>query len=67
METKEEKGAVFDAVDHFYEPREAFTRYQREHYRDVIRYVKIDGRTKVAVLGQISDYVPNPTTKWLAP
>ncbi len=61
MERSKLSGSVFDADNHFYEPREALTQFLPDRYRDAIRYVDIDGRTKVAVLGQISDYIPNPT------
>jgi predicted TIM-barrel fold metal-dependent hydrolase len=55
------QGQIFDADNHFYEPREALTQFLPPEYRDSIRYVEVDGRTKIAVLGQISDYIPNPT------
>ena len=58
---REGVGDVFDADNHFYEPREALTEYLPRELRDTIRYVEVDGRTKIAVLGQISDYIPNPT------
>jgi predicted TIM-barrel fold metal-dependent hydrolase len=61
MERHKLSGLVFDADNHFYETKEALTRFLPERYRNAIRYVDIDGRTKVAVLGQISDYIPNPT------
>jgi predicted TIM-barrel fold metal-dependent hydrolase len=52
---------VFDGDNHLYETRDAFTRHLPERYKGAIRYVEIDGRTKIAIRGQISDYVPNPT------
>ncbi len=52
---------VFDGDNHFYETKDAFTRFLPERYRAAIRYVEIDGRTKIAIRGQISDYIPNPT------
>jgi hypothetical protein len=61
MERDELSGSIFDADNHFYEPREALTQFLPDRYRNAIRYVDIEGRTKVAVLGQISDYIPNPT------
>ncbi|MCU1429735.1 MAG: amidohydrolase 2, partial [Actinomycetia bacterium] len=60
------QGQVFDADNHFYEPREALTQFLPAEYRDAIRYVEVDGRTKIAVLGQISDYIPNPTFERVA-
>ena len=53
--------AVFDADNHFYEPREALTKFLPEEYKNIIRYVEVDGRTKIVVRGTISEYIPNPT------
>jgi len=52
---------VFDADNHMYETREALTKYLPEKYKNLLRYVDIDGRTKIVVKGQISEYIPNPT------
>jgi predicted TIM-barrel fold metal-dependent hydrolase len=52
---------VFDADNHMYETRDAFTRYLPERYRDAIKYVEIDGRTKIMIRGVVSEYIPNPT------
>jgi predicted TIM-barrel fold metal-dependent hydrolase len=52
---------VFDADNHFYETRESFTRHLPREYDGAIRYVEVDGRTKIVVRNVISDYVPNPT------
>jgi hypothetical protein len=52
---------VFDADNHFYETREALTRYLPDKYAGAIDYVEVRGRTKIAVRGQITDYIPNPT------
>ncbi len=52
---------IFDADNHLYETREAFTKFLPKEYRKVIQYVEVDGRTKIAVNGQISEYIPNPT------
>lgn len=52
---------VFDADNHMYETREALTKYLPERYKNLLRYVEIDGRTKIVVKGQISEYIPNPT------
>jgi hypothetical protein len=53
--------ALFDADNHMYETREAFTKFLPDRYRGAIEYVEVRGRTKIAVRGQISDYIPNPT------
>jgi predicted TIM-barrel fold metal-dependent hydrolase len=52
---------VFDADNHMYETREAFTKFLPDRYRGVIDYVELHGRTKIVVRGQISNYIPNPT------
>ncbi|MCW2887260.1 MAG: hypothetical protein QOE54_1684 [Streptosporangiaceae bacterium] len=52
---------VFDGDNHLYEPREALTAFLPPEYKGAIRYVEVEGRTKIATLGQISDYIPNPT------
>jgi predicted TIM-barrel fold metal-dependent hydrolase len=52
---------VFDADNHLYETREALTKYLPDKYKRALRYVEIDGRTKIVVKGQISEYIPNPT------
>jgi hypothetical protein len=57
---------VFDADNHFYEPREALTKFLPDAYKNVIDYVDVRGRTKIVVRGQISDYIPNPTFEVVA-
>ncbi|MDX6741048.1 amidohydrolase family protein [Actinocorallia sp. A-T 12471] len=52
---------LFDADNHLYETREALTKYLPEEYRGVIEYVDVRGRTKIAIRGHISEYIPNPT------
>ena len=52
---------IFDADNHFYETEEAFTRHLPRKYAKEILYVDVLGRTKLAIRGQISDYIPNPT------
>lgn len=57
---------VYDADNHLYETVESFTRYLPERYKDEVKYVDVDGRTKIAVCGTISDYIPNPTFEVVA-
>ncbi|MGE0881399.1 MAG: amidohydrolase family protein [Acidimicrobiia bacterium] len=57
---------VFDCDFHFYETAESFTRYLPKELNGVIRTVQVDGRTKVAVKGRISEYIPNPTFEVVA-
>jgi predicted TIM-barrel fold metal-dependent hydrolase len=52
---------VFDADNHLYETRDAFTRHLPDKYKHLIDYVEVRGRTKIVVRGQISEYIPNPT------
>jgi predicted TIM-barrel fold metal-dependent hydrolase len=52
---------VFDADNHLYETQDAFTRFLPKAYQSAIQYVEVRGRTKIAVRGTISDYIPNPT------
>ncbi len=37
------------------------TKFLPKEYKDVVQYVEINGRTKIAIKGQISNYIPNPT------
>src|SRR5678816_2202096 len=57
---------VFDADNHLYETEEAFTRHLPKRYKRAIDYVQVRGRTKIAIRGQISDYIPNPTFEYVA-
>ena len=57
---------VFDADNHFYEPKEALTKFLPDHRRNVIDYIEVRGRTKIMVRNQVSDYIPNPTFEVVA-
>ncbi|MFD6453981.1 amidohydrolase, partial [Nocardia sp. NPDC060220] len=57
---------LFDADNHLYETKEALTKFLPAEYEGTIKYVEINGRTKIAVLGQISEYIPNPTFEVVA-
>lgn len=52
---------VFDADNHLYETKDAFTKFLPAKYKHAIDYVEVRGRTKIAVRGTISEYIPNPT------
>jgi predicted TIM-barrel fold metal-dependent hydrolase len=52
---------VFDVDNHMYETRDALTKFMPPEYEGLIQYVDVNGRTKIAVRGKISDYIPNPT------
>ena len=57
---------VFDADNHLYETEDALTRYLPKEYESTVQYVQVKGRTKIAILGQISEYIPNPTFEVVA-
>jgi predicted TIM-barrel fold metal-dependent hydrolase len=57
---------IFDADNHLYETQDAFTRHLPDKYKGVIEYVTVRGRTKIAVKGRISEYIPNPTFEVVA-
>jgi len=46
---------VFDADNHMYETRDAFTKFLPARYRNAVDYVDVRGRTKIVIRGQISD------------
>ena len=52
---------VFDADNHLYETTDAFTAFLPKEYENLISYVQVNGRTKIAIKGQISNFIPNPT------
>ena len=52
---------TFDADNHMYENRDALTKFIPKEYDGIIKYVEINGRTKLAINDVISDYIPNPT------
>jgi predicted TIM-barrel fold metal-dependent hydrolase len=57
---------IFDADNHLYEPPEALTKFLPKEYKNHVQYVQINGRTKIAIRGQISNYIPNPTFEVVA-
>ena len=61
MASRELPYPLFDADNHLYETEDAFLRYLPKEYAGAIQYVQIKGRTKIAIRGQISEYIPNPT------
>jgi predicted TIM-barrel fold metal-dependent hydrolase len=58
---------VFDADNHMYETTDAFTKYLPKEYEGLVKYVQVNGRTKIALRNVISDYIPNPTFNKVAP
>jgi predicted TIM-barrel fold metal-dependent hydrolase len=57
---------VFDADNHMYETPDAFVKYLPKEWDGFIKYVQVNGRTKIAVNNKISDYIPNPTFEVVA-
>ncbi len=53
--------SVFDCDNHFYETIDSLTKFLPKRCKSLITYVEVNGRTKIAVKGQISEYIPNPT------
>ncbi|MCM3883181.1 amidohydrolase family protein [Frankia sp. R82] len=58
---------VFDADNHMYETTDAFTKYLPASHAGLVKYVQINGRTKIALRNVISEYIPNPTFNVVAP
>ena len=57
---------VFDADNHFYEPKEALTQFLPDNRKGVVDYIDVRGRTKIMVRNVVSDYIPNPTFEVVA-
>lgn len=57
---------VFDADNHMYETADAFTKFLPREYDGLVKYVNVNGRTKLALKNVISDYIPNPTFEVVA-
>ena len=57
---------IFDADNHMYETTDAFTKYLPKEYEGLVKYVEVNGRTKIALNNVISDYIPNPTFEVVA-
>jgi predicted TIM-barrel fold metal-dependent hydrolase len=53
--------AVFDADNHMYENRDALTKFLPREYEGLVKYVEVNGRTKLAIADRITNYIPNPT------
>jgi predicted TIM-barrel fold metal-dependent hydrolase len=52
---------IWDCDHHYYEPPEAFLANLPKKYYADFQYITLpNGRTKLAIEGRISDYIPNP-------
>jgi predicted TIM-barrel fold metal-dependent hydrolase len=59
---------IWDCDHHYYEPPEAFLRHLPEKYHNDFQYITLaNGRTKLAIEGKISDFIPNPTFSVVTP
>jgi predicted TIM-barrel fold metal-dependent hydrolase len=52
---------TFDSDNHLYENTDALTKFLPKEYKGAIRYIEVEGRTKLAIRDHISQYIPNPT------
>src|SRR3546814_14920053 len=52
---------VFDADNHLYKTRDAFTRHLPDKYKGAVDYTEVNGRTKIMIRGVVSEYIPTPT------
>ena len=52
----------FDCDNHYYEARDAFTRYIEPEFRKrTMQWAQLDGRTRLLVGGKVNRFIPNPT------
>lgn len=58
---------IFDADQHMYETPDSLTKFLPEQYHKAIQFVKVGKRTRIAILGKITEYMPNPTFEVVAP
>ena len=52
---------VWDADNHMYETIDAYTRYLPEKYSEALKFVDVNGRKKLQILGIVTECIPNPT------
>ena len=52
---------TFDADNHMYETPDALTKFLPDDYKGIVKYVEVNGRTKLAIRDVISEFIPNPT------
>jgi predicted TIM-barrel fold metal-dependent hydrolase len=57
---------IFDADQHMYETPDALTKYLPEKYRKAVQFVQVGHRTRIAIMGRITEYIPNPTFERVA-
>ncbi len=52
---------LYDADNHLYETAESYLRHLPKKFARDIQFVQVNGRTRLAIGGQITEYMPNPT------
>jgi predicted TIM-barrel fold metal-dependent hydrolase len=52
---------IFDADQHMYETPEALTKHLPDRYHRAVQFVQVGRRTRIAIMGRITEYIPNPT------
>lgn len=57
---------VFDADNHFYETQDALTRHLPSSHANLFRFAEINGRTKLVVRSNLTEFIPNPTFERIA-
>ncbi|MBV1917161.1 MAG: amidohydrolase [Sphingomonadaceae bacterium] len=57
---------VYDADGHLYETMDTFRRHLPKKFHKDFQYVTVNGRTKLAIKGHISEWIPNPTFEVVA-
>lgn len=52
---------VYDADHHFYDPDDSILRHLPAKWRNDFQFIEVNGGRRLAIRGQISRYIPNPT------
>ncbi|MFG3022429.1 amidohydrolase family protein [Streptomyces sp. NPDC048254] len=52
---------IFDGDSHMYETPDALKRHLPEKYQKAVEFVSVGRRTRIAILGKITEFIPNPT------
>jgi predicted TIM-barrel fold metal-dependent hydrolase len=52
---------IWDADNHLYEAVDAYTRHLPARYQGAVKWIEVDGRTKLMIKGRLTDTIPNPT------
>src|ERR1700722_11346545 len=59
--------AIADADNHFYETKDAFTRYLPPDYDGLVRFIEIEGRQQLVIKNKLAFILPNPTLEKVPP